>query len=279
MDKLLTIGLACYEDYDGAFFTIQALRLYHPICNTSSTEFIIIDNNPNGKASPALTKLAKECSGKYIPIKDRQSTFIKYEVVKYATGKYVLILDCHVLLVSGAIDALLGYYQDNKDCKNLIQGPLLMNSLDQYHSNFDPQWRGHMYGIWGNSDKVKAGLPFSIPMQGMGLCSFERRNWPGINQHFKGFGAEEWYIAEKFRSKGGENICLPALLWVHRFDRPNGVPFRLQIEDRIFNYFLGWMELYRDKSHPLVQSIFEHFSGSYPRPRLEEIYNQAINLL
>lgn len=278
MEKLLTIGIPCYEDYDGAYFTIQALRLYHPICNTSDIEFIIMDNNPGGKASKALKQLSKECNGKYIAVNDRQSTFIKYDVVKYASGKYVIILDSHVLLYPNAIQALLDYYQSNPNCKNLIQGPLILNDLKQLYTHFNPVWRGHMYGTWATDERVKECLPFAIPMQGMGLCSFERKNWPGINEHFQGFGAEEWYIAEKFRNNGGENICLPSLVWLHKFDRPNGVPFRLSLEDRIFNYFLGWMELYNDKSHPMIQSIFEHFTSTIIRKRLEEIYNKAMSI-
>ena len=47
MDKILTIGMAVYDDYDGVYFTVQALRLYHEICRSDRVEFIIIDNNPD----------------------------------------------------------------------------------------------------------------------------------------------------------------------------------------------------------------------------------------
>ena len=50
-----------------------------------------------------------------------------------------------------------------------------------------------MYGVWAtNEEKYKQGQPFEISMQGMGLCSFEKR----ISQHSERFGAEEGYIAE-----------------------------------------------------------------------------------
>ena len=30
MSKKLTIGMATYDDYDGVYFSIQAIRMYHP---------------------------------------------------------------------------------------------------------------------------------------------------------------------------------------------------------------------------------------------------------
>jgi hypothetical protein len=52
----LTIGMATYDDYDGVYFTLQAIRLYHPeIIN--DVEFIIIDNNPDGPCAQALKEL------------------------------------------------------------------------------------------------------------------------------------------------------------------------------------------------------------------------------
>jgi hypothetical protein len=30
-NKLLTIGMATYDDYDGVYFTLQSLRMYHPV--------------------------------------------------------------------------------------------------------------------------------------------------------------------------------------------------------------------------------------------------------
>jgi hypothetical protein len=41
---------------------------------------------------------------------------------------------------------------------------------------------------------------------------------------------------------GGKAICLPQFKWMHRFGRPNGVPYKLALEDRVWNYFVGWLE-------------------------------------
>lgn len=51
MEKKLTIGMATYDDFDGVFFSVQALRMYHP--ETEGAEIIVLDNNPEGaKARP-----------------------------------------------------------------------------------------------------------------------------------------------------------------------------------------------------------------------------------
>ena len=38
----LTIGMATYDDYDGVFFSVQAIRMYHPEI-TDQIELLVID--------------------------------------------------------------------------------------------------------------------------------------------------------------------------------------------------------------------------------------------
>lgn len=278
-DKLLTIGMSTYDDFDGVYFTIQALRMYHSICDTNDIEIIVLDNNPEGVHGQELQKFITgwtNGNGKYISIKDKQSSFNKYKIVDYASGQYILILDCHVLLVNNAIQALLDYYTAHPDCKDLIQGPLLYDDLRNLSTEFKDEWRGDMYGIWHNNPEAYAkGEPFEIKMQGMGLCSFEKKNWPGICPYFKGFGGEEGYIAEKFRRNGGKNICLPQLKWVHRFGRPNGVKYPLILEDRIWNYFVGWLEITRDPNHYMIVDTYNHFKTKIGSNSIDHILNKA----
>lgn len=282
MDKLLTIGMATYDDYDGVYFTIQSLRLYHDICKTDKVEFIILDNNPKGSHSSCLENLSKSLNGrgKYIPFNDKQSSFNKYKIVDHASGKYILILDCHVLLAPYSFDFLMDYYGKHPNCRDLIQGPLLYDDMNNYSTEFAPQWRGHMFGTWHtNQEAYLTNQPFEINLQGMGLCSFEKEFWPGINPHFKGFGAEEGYIAEKFRRNGGKNICIPQLKWVHRFGRPSGVKYPLILEDRIWNYFIGWLEITKDPNHEMITGAYEHFKNSIPKGSIDNILNSAKKLI
>lgn len=281
--KLLTIGMSTYDDYDGVYFTIQSLRMYHELCDTNNIEIIVLDNNPDSLHGKEIQKFVSGWTkgiGKYIPIQDKPCSFNKYKIVDYASGQYVLILDCHVLLVNGAIETLLNYYSDHPNCTDLIQGPLLYDDLSNLSTEFKDEWRGDMYGIWHNNPEAYAkGEPFEIKMQGMGLCSFEKQNWPGICPYFRGFGAEEGYIAEKFRRNGGKNICIPQLKWIHRFGRPNGVKYPLILEDRIWNYFVGWLEITRDPNHHMIQDTYKHFTQRVSTDTLDSLLNSAITTI
>ena len=278
MDKLLTIGMATYDDFDGVYFTTQSLVLHHDILNEIDYEIIIIDNHPGSKHSEPIRHMSNWLKDKvrYIESSNYVSTAVRNEIFNNAKGKYTISLDCHVLLKNCSIDALLEYYKQNPDCKDLVQGPMLYDDQKGYATQFDPIWRGHMYGIWGaNKEKYEAGKPFEIPMMGLGLFSCETKNWLGFNPLFKGFGGEEGYIHEKFRRNGGKAICLPQLQWVHRFGRPDGVKYRLVLEDRVWNYFVGWLELTKDPEHEMIKQILEHFKDKLPSGSLKNIFQQA----
>jgi hypothetical protein len=272
-EKLLTIGMATYDDYDGVYFSIQALRLYQLAGIENDVEIIVIDNNPEGKHGKEVKKFVEGwAKGKYIPCNERQSSFVKYDIFKYASGKYTLGIDCHVLFQQNAIKNLLEYFSKNPDSKDLIQGPILYDDLKNISTHFEPVWRGNMHGIWAtNKEALVRDEPFEIPMMGMGAYSCRTKAWPEINKNFIGFGGEEGYIHEKFRLAGGKCICLPNFKWLHRFGRPNGVPFKNTIEDRIRNYLLGWYEIYRDDTHPSIVEMHDYFCNQYPNINFEKI--------
>jgi len=261
-DKLLTIGMCTYDDFHGTYFTIQALRMFHPICMTDDVEFIVVDNNPEsaqGKAVKDFMRFVK--NGKYIPYTERVSTAVRNQVFKNAQGKYCLCLDCHVLLMPGTLEVLLNYYKENPDCKNIVQGPLVYDALSGLgYSHFKPVWGKWMYGRWATDKEGLTGdKPFEIPMQGLGLFSCETKNWLGFSDLFQGFGGEEGYIHEKFRRHGGKAICIPQLKWVHRFGRPERPPYPLKAEDRVWNYFIGWLEVTKDPEDQMIKDIYNVF--------------------
>src|SRR5262249_49512112 len=161
-----------------------------------------------------------------------------------ADGRYVLCIDCHVFIVPGALRRLVAYLDEHPDTKDLLQGPLLFDNLKTIATHFHPAWRYGMYVHWetnplGLDPEAK---PFEIPMQGLGLSACRREIWPGFHPAFRGFGGEEGYIHEKFRRAGNRTLCLPFLRWMHRFNRPNGVPYVPRWEDRIRNYLIGHRE-------------------------------------
>jgi len=279
MNKLLTIGMSTYDDFDGVYFSVQALRLYHTILKDIDYEIIIIDNNSSGEHGKTIDGMVKGWMGhvcKYIPFNDKKSTAVRNEIFTNSRGKYTISIDCHVLIENGGIDALLNYFASNPDCKDIIQGPMLYDDQRSYSTQFDPVWRDHMYGTWGaNKEECEKGQPFEIPMMGLGLFACETKNWLGFNPHFKGFGGEEGYIHEKFRRNGGKAICLPQLRWVHRFSRPNGVKYPLILEDRIWNYFVGWLEITGDPEHQMIKDIYNHFKDKIPPGSIDNIFQNA----
>jgi hypothetical protein len=174
-----------------------------------------------------------------------------------------------------AITNLLKYYEDNPNTKNLVQGPLLYDDLKHTSTHFDTVWRGHMYGIWAtNQEALDKNEPFEIPMMGLGMFSCKTSEWQGFNENFRGFGGEEGYIHEKFRRAGGKCICLPNVKWIHRFGRPGGVPYPNTYEDRLWNYFTGWLEILKDPNDPFFESIVEAFKDKMPEATIKNIFEQ-----
>ncbi len=273
----LTIGMATYDDFHGVYFTIQSLRSFFPITRTSEIEFIVIDNNPTSLHGIETKKFLNWIPNvRYIEYTAKNGCSIRDEIFKHALGKYTICLDPHVILQPGSIEALLDYYEKNPDCKNLVQGPMMYDDLVGYATEFFPEWRDQMYGTWkANTEAYDRGEPFEIPMLGLGVFSCETKNWLGFPMAFTGFGGEEWYIHEKFRQTGGRAICLPKFKWLHRFGRPDGVMYRLTLEDKVWNYYVGWLELYHI-DHPMMVEMTEYFKNEIDAKKLQYIIEQAL---
>ena len=276
--KLLTVGMATYDDFDGAYFSIQGLKLYHDIFSSNDAEILVIDNNPNSSHGSCLRSFIESWAKnvKYIAYNSKKSTSVRNEIFKESGSKYTVSIDSHVLFVPGAFDALIRYYAANPDCKNIIHGPLLYDNLRACSTHFQPSWGGSMYGQWAtDNENLQKGEPFEIPMQGLGVFSCETKHWLGFNELFKGFGGEEGYIHEKFRQNGGKAICIPDFKWVHRFGRPEGVKYPLILEDRIWNYFIGWLELTKDPNHQMIKDIYNYFKDKVSENNLNLIFDLA----
>ena len=48
----LTIGMSCYDDYDGVWFTIQSIKMFHPEC-IDDINFVVVDGNPGSRHGQA----------------------------------------------------------------------------------------------------------------------------------------------------------------------------------------------------------------------------------
>lgn len=269
--KFLTIGMATHNDYDGCYFSIQSMRLYHPEV-MQDVEILVIDNDPAGPCANALKALENWAPNyRYIPYRSFQGTTVRDLIFREATGEFVLCMDSHVLLRRGALARLIAYCREHPDSRDLLQGPLVWDDLS-LSTHFDPVWSDGMYGYWGKDERGDDldGPPFDIGMQGLGVFACRRQAWPGFNPRLAGFGGEEGYIHEKFRRAGGRTLCLPFLRWAHRFERPMGVPYTCNWEDRIRNYLLTYDELGMDAA-----AVIAHFEGFLGRDQAQEIVQKV----
>jgi len=267
----LTIGMATYDDFDGVYFTLQALRLYQDL---SQTELLVIDNY----GCEHTKNLVEAWLGaRYIRATDAVGTAAPRErIFREARGNAVLCCDSHVLFAPGVIAQLKQYYREHPECQDLLQGPLLYDDGELISTHFDPVWREQMWGTWGCDPRGwdPNGEAFEIPMQGLGVFSCLKSAWLGFHPEFRGFGGEEGYIHEKFRQAGHRCLCLPWLRWMHRFGRPSGVKYPLIIEDKLRNYVLGHAELGLD-----LAPVLQHFSQYLPRAQVIALTEQTLGRL
>jgi hypothetical protein len=270
----LTIGFAVYDDFDGVYFTVQALRLYHAEA-VRACELVVVDNHPSSEAGRTVQQFLGWVKGdfqavRYLPAGDVIGTSApRQRVFDEATAEAVLCIDPHVLLPAGGLDRLLAYYAAHPDTRDLLSGPMLYDDLFNFSTHFADEWRGQMWGTWGTDARAfypdgRPGLnldaaPFEIPACGLGLFTCRKEAWLGFNPLFRGFGAEEFYIHTKFRQAGARCLCLPFLRWLHRFGRPAGVPYPLTVWNKVRNYVIGHRELGLD-----LAPIHNHFAGLMP---------------
>ncbi len=255
----LCIGMATYDDFDGVYFSVQAIQLYHPEV-ADEIGILVVDNNPYGAVAEELQKLENAIPNYYyVPYTETTSTAVRDVIFREADADYVLCIDCHVLIMPGAIRKLIDFLDANPDCHDLLQGPMLRDDMISISTHMNPEWKRGMYGTWGNDERGKDtdAEPFEIPLQGMGLFACRKEAWLGFNPRFRGFGGEEGYIHEKFRQRGNRTLCLPFLRWLHRFQRPLKVPYNIKWEDRIYNYLVGFDELNLDNTKELEQHFVE----------------------
>jgi len=244
--KKLTIGMCVYDDFDGVYFTIQSIRMHHKEV-IDDIEFVVINNNPNSVAGEMVKEFILNTTTipvKYAEFTQYSGTSLRNNIFDVVETPYVLVTDCHVLFESGSLKRLIDFYDAGLDDGNLLQGPLLHDTLDAVSTHMDAEWRDSAYGIWGtdplyvNSDSA----PFEIKGQGLGVFSCRTDSWLGFNPNFRGFGGEELYIHMKYILSGKKTLCLPFLGWCHRFGRAE-VPYPNTSIDRYRNYLIGRIEL------------------------------------
>src|SRR4051812_48096136 len=139
----LTIGMPTYNDFDGVYFTIQALRLYQ---NLEDTEIVVVDNFGCDHTRQFVEGVDQ---ARYIQATDAVGTAAaKNRVFAESRGEAVLCCDSHVHFPPRTISRLKAYYRENPGTIDLLQGPLVYDDLQTLSTHFEPVWRGQMWGIW-----------------------------------------------------------------------------------------------------------------------------------
>lgn len=266
----LTIGMAVYDDYDGLFFTLEALRTYHDPANFDA-EIVVVDNHPDGPAAADIAHYVgsiKEVPARLVPLSEPVGTSAPRDMIfRLAQGEIVLVMDSHVIIEPGGLLALIDFFARHAS-PAIVSGPLLAYDRATAWTHFDMVWRAGMWGIWGVDPRGldRSQPAFEIPAMGLGLFACQKRFWPGFHPLARGFGGEECYIHEKIRRIGGKAWCLPALRWIHRFhnqSKPTAYPNLWR--DRVRNYILEFLELGRD-----VTEVKNHFTIEHPTLTAEE---------
>jgi hypothetical protein len=271
----LCVGMSTYDDFDGVWFTVQAIRMYQPEV-LADLSLLVIDNHPDGIAATPLRELGNWIADyRYIPFSRYNGTAVRDLVFREADAEIVCCVDSHVLLAPGSLAALRAWFVEHPDSRDLLQGPLLHDDLGSFAAtHLEPTWGEGMFGQWSVDPRIEdpACQPFEIAMQGLGVFACRRDAWPGLNPRMRGFGGEEGYLQEKFRRHGGRVICHPGLGWVHRFGRPRGVEYTNTWEDRVRNYYIGWSEVGWDPA-PMEQHFRELLAdaaeGLFEQARLQ----------
>jgi glycosyltransferase involved in cell wall biosynthesis len=139
--------MACYDDFRGVEFSAMSLLLHHAM-----DELIVVDNNPGSEHGQATAAFCgKHPQIKYVAMPEATGTTQPRErIFSEATGDFVLVLDCHVLFPEGAIARFRRWLAEHPECRDLLQGPLVLDN-GGYHTQFNDQWRGGMWGVWGTA--------------------------------------------------------------------------------------------------------------------------------
>ena len=268
----LTIGIPVYDDFDGIFFTVQSLRLYHDL---DGVEILVVDNSPDSAHGKATAKFCATTGVCYHPYDEKRgSAPAKQEIFAQAAGEWVLCLDSHVLLAPGSLDAFRAYVRAHSESTDLVHGVLLHDDLEKISTHWkieedgEPLWSDGILGQWATDERGRDphGPPFEVEVSGMGCFASRREDFPGFPPSFHGFGAEEVYVHERIRQRGDRCLCLPPLRWIHRFVRPGGTPYPNAVHERFANYLVGHRVNGRDET-----ALIKHYREFLPDDLIESI--------
>jgi len=229
-----TIGMPSYNNFTEVFFTVQSLRMHHDL---KDTEIVVVDNFGDKALAKWIKNNGRDVVRYELHTDVQGVSAAKNRVFEVAKGEFVLCMDSHILMKTGALDVEI-------EGDNFYQGPLMYSGCAKYSLAWENVWRGHMWGIWSKAVMELPKEPVEIWAMGAGFFACRRDSWLGFNPGFRGFGGESGYIQEKYRKAGRKVYCHPKMVWMHLFHcEGSKIPYPLKLHDRINNYLIGFREL------------------------------------
>jgi len=190
MKPLLSVVMATYDDFDGVYFTIGAIRELFPDL-LPTMQFVVVDNNPGTQHSTLvrgyMANVAASClSAKYVEMPSPKGTTpSRARAMAEADGVYVLVCDCHILLKKDSLYKLVEFFHERPQFDGIVHGPLMYDNRAGYATHFDDRWREEMRGTWGSAwlcpCETTGAVPVSVNDGPDGQCRYRLLK---IGEHF-----------------------------------------------------------------------------------------------
>lgn len=267
----LSVCIPTFRDYDGLWSTVRHLHAQRlQLGMVADVEIVVSDTDPDGPHAAANAGFVQGFpNAVYVPLRIPQGTALaKEHAIQAGSGQYRLCLDSHVDLRDGVLAKILEFWQQNPDCRDLLQGPNL-HGREEWDdgtpafvgTHMEPRWgTDGNFGTWAVNLAAAApeAEPFEIPLSGTGLFMFKADAWLGFDSEMRGFGAEEGAIHQAYRDAGRRCLCLPWLQWIHRYGHINGSGYAINDPDRCRNYLVTWSK----RRYPSFSGIADAYLGA-----------------
>ena len=170
MNDLLTIGMATRGEFDSVYFTLTGLAANHP----AGVRFVVVDNTP--ERCPRTEGITRAVGGTYIHRPDLSGTSKPRDAVfHFAKTPWVMCIDSHVIFQHvwrdgrgrvSAVGEFLEWLKENRDCRDLVQGPLLTDDGAHLWTHWNTGAPPGLWGEWQRTFLDRHGNRFTMSIDG-----------------------------------------------------------------------------------------------------------------
>lgn len=195
MKPRITFGMAHCDDFEGLWATVQSIFLHNDWDRPGDVQIVIVDTSPIGSDARRLVQGFVEKGGndfpgsrtkdfKYVDMAGFAGTTLPRDVIfDHADAPFVCVMDCHVMLRKDAHRKLLDWFEANPDCQDLIHGPMIYDNLHAMSTHFADQFRGGMWGTWGQAWLSPEGQVFVCEKEEVTDENRERHSDGNVHYH------------------------------------------------------------------------------------------------